>query len=386
MGAEALGIRLLSEVKEESLGAFLGNLRLLHEPRPSSRVGIPQIDRLLEVFQYPVTQAQTFQSWGSPTRIEGDIQTASRNTARNKTAVIEIVGPSGCGKSHILYYAITIAILPSSFHVAEREIQLDGKDGTVIFLDADNRFNATRLYQIMMSYVTRLVLQILEPNVVQDADVSALVKSSMQHIHVFRPSSTSSLLATIESIPDYLLNVNTHVSGYRVLRLLLLDSATAFYWSDRFAVENARVDPSSAYNSHPNKWPMIVKCLQELQRKFDCTIIATSWALFPTTTSDQGVRSCKPCIPGPWASFCTLRLRVSRCSVPKFKPGIAIEEARHEARRRQQAVEKGQFEGYVDGWGSEEWSEGVHEGLKRVRGKGWFKFWVRDEEVGFDGE
>jgi hypothetical protein len=307
--------------------------------------------------------------------------------ARAKPAVIEITGTSPyTGKTHLLYYITAIATLPLEVN----DVFLNGKGGAVVVLDTDTRFDVRRLKQVM-THLIRTRYSEAGALFEYDDRLEGIIRHALLHVHVYRPQSSASLVATIETIPSYLYNAKEHFSSGRALEAVLLDSASAFVYQDR-SDSDTDVIESNPYqkprNTFTKRYQDIVRGLRALQQTFSCIIIATTWGLFPYNTEKQQhlkkpyLPSFRPHLPPVWTSFCTLRLIVARDAVPKFGPAMSAEEAMRDAPARQEVVERGGFSGWVDqGWKSEEWSDRVWEGLRQVKGSGFFQFRITGDGV-----
>ncbi|KAI9763700.1 MAG: hypothetical protein M1840_009173 [Geoglossum simile] len=387
MSAEALGKRLLGEVKEEGLNELLHSLRLLHERCQPSRLNIPALDRLLNYFIQPSSVLQQPTERVSHTLNQSTPAETCSPLAKAKPAVIELTGTSPySGKTHLLYYITAIATLP----VEANDVFLNGKGGAVVVLDTDMRFDVRRLKEVMIHFIRT---RYLEAGALFEYDdrIEGIIRHALLHVHVYRPQSSASLVATIDAIPSYLYSAKEHFSSGRALEAVLLDSASAFVYQDRADSDTDAIEsipypkPGSAFTK---RYQDIVKGLRALQQTFNCTIIATTWGLFPYHTEKQQhlkeryLPSFRPHLPPAWTSFCTLRLIVARDVVPKFGPAMSAEEALKDAAARQEVVERGGFSGWVDqGWGGEEWSERVWEGLRRVKGSGFFWFRITRDGI-----
>ena len=222
-------------------------------------------------------------------------------TARARAAaapVIEITGPTCSGKTHLLYYITAIGVLPRYF----RQNDIKGKQGAVVVLDSDGRFDVSRLRQVMRCYIVQQRSE-TEPEEEQEEEeereMDTILYTSLTHVHIFRPDSMASVLATIELIPNYLLHRNFpnhhHFSSSRALHAIMWDSASAFYWQDR-------LDESSNNGRSSRYYTAILHALRSVQSQFDCLVISTTWALNPSTQSHLLL------LPRPWSSFATLRL------------------------------------------------------------------------------
>lgn len=363
---------------------LLHDLRQLHDPRPESILGVDAIDRLLNIFQYPSSsEPRPVPRWTSP---DPEGVSPPRQSLVKKLPIVEITSPSSAGgKTSLLYLLIAKAILPRS----HSGIKLDGKASTVIYLDTDGRFSVSRLRQTISSLVRQAAnVQSKNPN---DSEIDSCALDCLYHVHVMQPQSSASLLATLKSLPSYLLTSKTHFSSTRHVHSIMIDSASAFYWQDRMDEELARFEPTDGPQQAPTAVPRIstaiIHALRDLQRLFSCAIIYTTWGLTPVRPPHgqqqhySGPASFRPHLPNPWPSFPTLRLVVDREAVPKYGPHMSVDQARRDAPKRQEAVDKGQFVGWVDRWGSEGWSDGIRAALAAVEGKGYFSFRVTRDAV-----
>lgn len=85
-------------------------------------------------------------------------------------------------------------------------------------------------------------------------------------------------------------------------------------------------------------------------------------------------------MPAVWTSFVTVQIVLERVAVPKFAPGISVQEAAAERGMRQEVVMKGNRRGWVNWWSEGRWREEVREGVRaweKVWGGG-FEVWVGD--------
>jgi len=260
--------------------------------------------------------------------------------------------------------------------------------GAVIWIDTDSRFDIHRLQTILRT-------RVLEHD--DDLELSArgntdnIIETSLQHLHIFRPQSSSTLIATLQSIPSYLFSLHKHYSGGRHLQLLIISNISAFFHQDRLDSDIARDGPPSEApgtttqapsNLYTQRYRDIVGALREIQTTFSCTIVAGNISLSPLQLSSLDPTH-RPHLPGVWNSFCAVKISVTRKIVPKFGPSLSAEEAMLDAEARRQAVERSGFWGWVDPWGCEAWETGTREAVER---KGGFKFQVDWLGVHFAGE
>ncbi|KAL8830802.1 MAG: hypothetical protein Q9191_001232 [Dirinaria sp. TL-2023a] len=353
MSAGALGAELLSELKEQRLDQFLYELRALRLSRSRYHVGVPAIDELIDIFT-PSINVQRLQAQHSTQWIPAAHTGARpRKTYPDVRApVIELTGVTSCpGKSQLLYYILATMILPKILN----GITLPGKERAVVVLDLSSDLSLMRL-NTMMEHLVRGSPASAEI-AIQDHDAAALAKQSLQHLHVFRPQSHPSLLATIAALPSYFFSDTTsHYSANRQVGAIVINSLSAFFWQDRQDAEEqkdaALIEPSAMAqdqkaNVYLTRGHTLVKSLSEVQQTFDCPIIATNWALASPAYSNSG-SSLRPHLPAIWANFCTFNIVLQRNSVRKFGPGLSVEEALAEKDQRQEAVDGSGFTGWVN--------------------------------------
>lgn len=348
-----------------------------------SQLGIPALDKLLNIFQYPRQRepATNQQPWASPER--GTPAPPAPKLAA-KLPVIELTSASPCsGATQILHYITAVSILPATFN----DIPLRGKGGTVVILDNSGNFNVLRLQQIMRHYIQqRLPSTTPEGHNPTDpalaTETNALIRASLHHVHIFRPQSSAALLTTIQSLSSYLFSPTQHVSGPRPLQAILIDDIGAFVWQDRADDAAAQSDlaapaslnpnPGASTSKDPNplthRYQALTSALRAVQSLFSCSVIVTTRALFALpspSASSYATHAIRPHLPSPWPTFPTLRLIVDRVPVPKFRESLSVQGAWREAGARREVVERGERVVGVNWWGWEGWRAGVGEALER---------------------
>ncbi|KAL4944274.1 hypothetical protein BDV06DRAFT_96656 [Aspergillus oleicola] len=413
--ASSFGEKLLLEVHEESLDELLHDLRVLHgegSENTRAHLGVAPVDELLELFG-PAPQPQhnhqnieddTLGDQADPITVEGK-PTHSEAFAHSalhsrQYPVLELSSTSSAaGKSQVLYHLCALAVLPSEFN----DVSL-GFNSVVVFIDTDGRFDAERLRTVARGIVQSKLQA-------EDENIEAMIFASLQHVHVFRPQSSLSLLATLQSLDVYLLDTSRHASSNRALKAIFIDSATAFLWQDKFQEEIARTEEigrSAAEIERERRekgsfhiadlYADLVSTLKHLQHIFDCAVVYTTTFSSgrPTANQNPSVRygSYNPLdtaltgpafrtpLPPPWGLFPTLRLVLQRDTVRPFPPGVTVAEAQRDAPMRHEVVMKGEYLGTVNGWGREDWPMRMLEEFKRRRG-GTFVFRVGREGVCF---
>lgn len=274
---------------------------------------------------------------------------------------------------------MSISLLPQEYNGKS----LSGKGSAVVLLDLSNKFSILRLHAVMRDHITRSFVDSMLP----EDEITSLISDSLTHLHVFRPHSTPSLLASLSALPSYLLaQPSTHLSSNQPIGLLAIDGLSAFLWQDRLDADE-EVGPYTSNTAEKannslflQRYRALVSSLRHIQHLFSCTVIATNWSLAPTTNV-SGHRALRPHLPSAWNNFCTLKVVVERDKVKKFGPGMSVEEAAKEAGQRWEAVERSAFSGWVNWWESEDWREEVREGVRHLHEESCFSFKVTETDV-----
>lgn len=338
----------------------------------------------------------------------------SVNKNSRPSPVLEIASSlSAAGKSQLLYYLIALAVLPRQYG----DLSIGGQEAAVVYIDTDDRFDAERLRTVARSLVLQAQIPVPKesiegheaPKSLSNDDFDALVNSSLQHVHVFRPQSSSALLATLSSLHTYLYDLSRHYSASRPLQMIAIDSATAFFWQDRLRDEVARTEeigrPRAEIDQEREQkksfyladlYAEMVKELKRLQGRFGCAVVYTttvstgrpqassqngqSGPLGPYDQAPSRTPSLRPALPAPWGTFPTLRLVVHRDTVRSFPPTMSAHDASRDAPMRQSVVRQGKFSAWVNAWDREEWPRRVVDGVDFLNG-GCFSFYVRETGV-----
>ncbi|KAI9786370.1 MAG: hypothetical protein M1816_008031 [Peltula sp. TS41687] len=301
-GPEWLGGRLLGEVKVEGVDELLRSLLSLHQQHHHrQQTPQPLFSSLPLGFPFPF------------------LSHPPRSTNHPKS--LSIHGPPSSGKTHLLYQLCATSVLPTRY---------SGQASTVILLDTDQRFDVVRCAQVMRhsllcrrkpaaSTSAAMTPAAAEAEAVEEEkekakekEVESIIENALSHIHVFRPTSTDQLIATIQHIPTYLFgtesgsgsgtaddnnshgNSNHSSSRGRKLAAVVLDSSSAFYWEDRWARESSSLDPQqqqqqqqhqqqqqqNRYQHGPLGGEQVNRALKAVQRLFGCWVVRTEWDLF----------------------------------------------------------------------------------------------------------
>ena len=304
-------------------------MRQLNNIEPSTDTGILAIDELINGHLGSVTLNSHIQVQKRSTTTVTTTTTTTTTAATTRSPpaqsksnpVIEIVGwtPS-TGKTEFLYRATAQLLL----HSPNSSYPNSPSEGAVIWIDIGNRFSISRLYAIQSD-----LLEVSEDYGDLRFPRSTLAKASLQHLHVFRPQSAESLLATIKNLSNYLTTPNSRPSFSRPLRGIVLSDISSFYWQQR-QDEAERSTINGAYSSSllVDHWRDLVKELKEIQDLFGCAIISSNTALLKPSPGEEltGYRSHLPAV---WNNFVTTRVILEKkiSQGEKFGHGISVEEA-----------------------------------------------------------
>jgi len=272
--------------------------------------------------------------------------------------ILELIPQTpGSGTTHLLYLLTATAILPSS---------LGGKDSCVAIIDTDNTFSVSRLVQqirvAIRSHRQNQREQDQHPPTKTEAEtaeaaalIDSTINSALRHVHIFRPQSQTSLLATLASLPTYFLNNGTNPSLYRPLAFIALDSLPAFHWQTRaesetkaFLEEETQNQENQEKNQNPpNSTPppkqTLPNLLQTLAQTFPSTPhLYTNPSHFPRLSSllqptHQHHQHHHHHPPKP------ISLTLSRQTARPFPPMISLAEALREKAQREIAVRKARW-------------------------------------------
>lgn len=345
MAAE-LGKRLLAEVEEVGLdevghmplpntiglsevtpSQILQTVRLRHDPEPL-HFGIPNVDKIVNT------------------------AISVKANPPSTPPILELLSQApGSGTTHFLYLLIATAILPSSY---------GGQNSCVAVLDTDNTFSVSRL-------VTQLRLS-LPPD-----SAPSSITTALSHLHIFRPQSLPTLIATLENLPTYFLST-PHPSLHRPLAFIALDSLTAFHWQSKaadedraFANQHPSSSPTPGSPGLPSAKPAkdLPTLLKNTAASLSASVVFTSHFLTTYNQSHNNTNTPRsPLTP-------TVRFSLHRRPVRSFPPTISISEARREAGDRQRAVDAAGWEVSVLESGAEQ---------RVLRGMG-FGFKITNEGV-----
>lgn len=219
--------------------------------------------------------------------------------------IVELQGPAASGKSHLLYYMLINCVLHSS--------KLSGWGKAAILFDTDHKFDVRRFAQLLRSRARRLLPM-------DSPALDAIVTKALDSLHVFQPSSSHQLTATIHHLPAYLATNLPDAD----LGILAIDSITAFHWPDRYnheQIRSANANHASLRSLNPSSH--VFTSLRSLTQSHGPLILLSNWDLSPSSTSHsrQSLDSSTSALladPGlPWQHQLSVSYRIT-LSIPSI--------------------------------------------------------------------
>lgn len=164
----------------------------------------------------------------------------------------------------------------------------------------DGSFNITRFNCLLLGRLMRSFS--CDMNVAQ-----TVAQRSLQRLHIFRPTSSSQLAATLTQLGRY---HTTHLAGSQI-GLVAIDSINAYHWPDRFTAEHIRT----------SSLPSILTALSSLRATHAPAIIMSSRGL-----QSSGASALVDCF-NP-----THRITLSALHSPQFQEDmpVATDERNHQ--------------------------------------------------------
>lgn len=190
--------------------------------------------------------------------------------------MIEIQGPAATGKTHLLYLFAIKCVLPRVILLAgprAEEVFIGGWEKSAIVMNCDGRWSILRFHTLLLSHLANL----LGPHV--DAlplgtTLASIAHECLTRVHLFHPTSYISLACTLVSLPSY---HATDIPNSEI-GLLLIDSMSSFYWSNRAEGErNPR---------NPTPFQYALQSLQSFRISHGPVIVVSNWALNPLPAAD----------------------------------------------------------------------------------------------------
>ncbi|KZT52512.1 hypothetical protein CALCODRAFT_487086 [Calocera cornea HHB12733] len=269
--------------------------------------------------------------------LDSILSTAASSLTRGD--LIELTSAAAVGKTQFLYFLCMTTILPFELAVSlastgdDAPILLGGRGKSVVVCDCDNRWDMLRLADHLEHYIQKRIS--LTPDIdasdIPPETIPEAVQSALRRLHLFRPTNTLSLAATLQSLPAY---HRTKMKDEEI-SMLMIDSMTAFYWTDRWELERSK----ASWESHPMRH--VAKALTVLRRDYGIVVWMTTQNLFPHRSDTSTSMQHRGYIPEP-----THQITLTKMPTPPFPPSIKLAQARADVQRKE-AVKEGRVEGMV---------------------------------------
>ncbi|KAJ2112395.1 hypothetical protein IW146_004652 [Coemansia sp. RSA 922] len=173
-------------------------------------------------------------------------------TDESSGPLLELLGLAGSGKTHTAYHICAT-------------IALNGQ--SVLFIDIDGKASAHTLAHHIKSRVKS----------------TEQVAEALRLVHIFTPSTTQSLIATLAMLPQYVQRHDLSIG------LLVLDGLGCNYWVDRKESVHVRLRSKRA-TAFFRLQQLFVDTLQMVHRRLGCLTVATSLLLLPVLDSQEDGR------------------------------------------------------------------------------------------------
>lgn len=177
-------------------------------------------------------------------------------------------------------------IMPANFdghHVG-------GWEKAAVVFDSDGCFDVERLHRLLCARLARstnphghLAPAELSTGTTCDNDSTQQTASDcLQRLHVFKPTSCNQLAATLYNLPNY----HNQCAKDTEIAMLAVDSIGAFYWPDRFTVEQLRDEDIPAKDvPHLSPLHSVLQALQQFRLSHAPVTVLTNWGLNPLLMS-----------------------------------------------------------------------------------------------------
>ncbi|KAA8903018.1 hypothetical protein FN846DRAFT_70185 [Sphaerosporella brunnea] len=341
-----IGAQLLAETTNLEFGELCVGLQKDMMHSAGRLLHVPKIDRILSLaldFSTPISAHNTTQQVAqSPSRLWGPvIEITSMNTAS--------------GKTHIVYYLSALCTLPAYHH----GVSLSGKSSAVLVFDTDGRFDVHRLRAILRSHI----LHCFEagPMRISAQELDNITQSALDHVHIFRPQSSRSMVEMLKGTATYLLNLGIHKSSQRRLDAILVDGMSAFYWQDRFNW----VGTEKGVTGSLENYDLIVHYLRALSTSFGAFIVSTNWGLHindavpdspearntvgtPITAVSPASPAFRSHLPSCWAKFVDVKLILERSAPTTNRREVSTGKGMQKRNATQLATKQHEICGWVD--------------------------------------
>lgn len=178
-------------------------------------------------------------------------------------------------------WQVSLSVRGSSRPPRPEKIAIGGREKCVAVIDCDGRFDIQRTYHLVHSHLVRRVqehaatIPSLYSAEATAEDLHEETMRALKRVHIFRPSFSASLAATLLRLPDYVMK-----NCQSELAFLLIDNISAFYWQDRYQIEQ-QASSGKKNLSRSNPMSHVLQALNAVRQKLGVVTILTNWA-FPS--------------------------------------------------------------------------------------------------------
>ncbi|GAA5879223.1 hypothetical protein JCM1840_007619 [Sporobolomyces johnsonii] len=219
------------------------------------------------------------------TYVEGlDALLYGTDAALRRGDVVEVQGLPSSGKTSLLLHLAATALLMRKAHVridgSVAEVRVGGKEETVVWMDCTTRFDIARLASLVRHHLVVAIQRFRRPRglgapTVEELD--SLVEECLARFHVFHPTSTLQLAATVQGLPEWFKDHATEDLGY-----VLVDGMSEFAWADQYVRETTPKPPPPNPPLPPLR--LLLAAIANLRKTLAPVIFITQWVFRPSVT------------------------------------------------------------------------------------------------------
>ncbi|BGP39174.1 hypothetical protein JCM10450v2_003128 [Rhodotorula kratochvilovae] len=210
----------------------------------------------------------------------------SANLSLRRGDIVEVQGLPGSGKSSLLLHLAATALLPRTAHVRIADqvlaVPVGGKEQAVAWIDcAAARFDIDRLASLIRHHLDLAIRRFRAPRGIgapRGEELESLVDECMARLHVFAPTSTLQLAATVQALPRWAARTTADELGY-----VLVDGMSEFAWADQHTAATA------AGGAGQDKQPLrlLLHALAQLRATLAPLVFITQWVFRPHAVLPQ---------------------------------------------------------------------------------------------------
>lgn len=218
----------------------------------------------------------------------------------------EIQGVTSSGKTQLLIKLAVNHLLPRRVHVRlERQVvrvSVGGKEAIVTWFHCTaSKFDIHRVSQILRFHLVQAINQFRRPKGIgapTEEELDSLVAECLTRLHVFSPTSTLQLAATLQTLPEWYEALNiSGGGGLEDLGCVIIDGMTEFAWPDQYEREQ-----QATSRTHPPSTPpplqLFSSSISRLRETVSPLVFISQWVLRPShpiaTPSQQNLPFYRP--------------------------------------------------------------------------------------------